>query len=166
MTEYKQYRSFADKHEQPLKQALGMYIACNLITAANQYDDMKHGIDYKWPQGKVWARIRSNSAMPYRHEITIRSHTQTDTNKTEYQKLIDGDIDATIGVYGILDRQGEGLAYCRIIDMQALANRLRELQDEPINKYGAAINNTDHSQLIALRMSEFPNVTLWEFGGD
>jgi hypothetical protein len=136
---YRSQRSYADEHMPAIKALLGQA----LLEEANNDDDMHHATDLVIRNLRIAVRIRRLESARKFSDFTIRARTQTDTNRTEYDKIMEQSADSPDYIsYCVLD--GDKIVRAYLIDVP----KLRHAISNGIEK--RLITNPDKSAFYAL----------------
>lgn len=135
---YQTQRAFADEYMPQIKALLGQ----SLFQEASLDDDTKHGTDLTIRNLRIAVRIRRTGYNAKYNDFTIRVTTQTNSQLSEYAKLLklDGKSPNYI-FYGFLEADRIIRAY--LIDVSLLRQEIRSGLQKKF------VRNPDHSSFLA-----------------
>ena len=157
MKNYKESKIWSDRFLSEMKRILGVVF----IKVAPLKDDMELNTDLIMPNGaRVSCRIRSCTYMEqYFGQFTIRTLRPSGT-KSELDKIRDGWGDFIL--YGYANREGTGLAYWFIGDLEVFRNYLKSyMEQNQGNLPGTEHMNRDNSSLFrAFSLEDIPGFVI------
>ncbi len=148
--------AFSTKLYRSMCKILGPYV----LAPAPDYEDKNRCTDLTLVGGdvKIACRIRHAKYIKYQDEMTIRFKTQTNTNKTEFEKLFNDKLPLNYYLYGFSNEEETDLISYKLIDWPKFRDTMIsqfKLRTLVVDKDFGHKYNSDGSSFIWYNLNSF-----------